>query len=205
MIYLDRAASQMGGAWAMAFDHEGWRDRLDLSTEGVFGSFSAYLFAAPLMALYTMTARRALERMPDHAESVYSAAPAAAIVIGDLIFFTVDWAVGLFLLIILSRSLGVDKNAAGLIAGFNWSQPITTAVQLPPVAIAAATASPAAATLLGFPALALAVIILWGIVRRGLTIAAGPAVAVIGMLIVASAVIRTFGEATLRALFGVYS
>jgi len=205
MTYLDRAASQMGGAWAMAFNLEGWRDRLDLSTEGVFRSFNAFIFAAPLMALYSLTVMRAMERIPERAESIYNAAPAIAVVFGDLIFFAIDWAVGLILLLMLSRSLGVEKNAAGLIAGFNWSQPIVTAIQLPPVAIAAATASPAAATLLGLPALALAIAVLWGIVRRGLMIAVGPSIAVIAMLIVASAVIRAFGDAAMRAIFSVQS
>ncbi|MCB2113999.1 MAG: hypothetical protein R3C42_07655 [Parvularculaceae bacterium] len=205
MTFLDRAASQMGGAWAMAFDLDGWRDRLDRSVDGVFRSFYAFFIAAPMMALYTLTVRRATERMPDHFESIHLAAPPAMIVISDLVFFAADWAVGLALLVLLSRTLGAGKNAAGLIAGFNWSQPITTAIQLPPVALAAATASPAAATLLGLPALALAVTVLWGIIRRGLAISIGPSVAVIAMLVVTSVILRTFADAALRAIIGAQS
>ncbi len=200
MNALDKAASQMSGVWAMAFDLDGWRERLDRSAEGVFGSFNAVFITAPLIALYSITARRAAQRMPDHAESIYNIAPPAPLVIGDLILFAIDWGAGLALLIMLSRSLGAQKSAGALIVGYNWSQPVTTAIQLPPIALAAATASPSVAGLLGFPALALAIAILWGVVRRGLSVAVGPAAAVVAMLIVASAVIRALGGEALRAL-----
>ncbi|MCB2097331.1 MAG: hypothetical protein AB7F91_08675 [Parvularculaceae bacterium] len=200
MTFLDNAARQMAGAWAMAFNLDGWRDRLDRSVDGVLGSFGAFAVAAPLVALYSVTAQRAAQRMPDYSESLYSAAPLALLLAGDLIVFAIDWAVNLALLLALSRTLGAGKEAAGLIAGFNWAQPITVAIQLPAIALVAATASGAAGGVIGLPALALALAISWGIVRRGLNIAIAPTTAVVAMVIVVGVTIRIFGDGAMRAL-----
>lgn len=203
MNVLDRAADGIGAALAMAFDREGWRSKLDDSVDGVFGSFRSVLFAAPLIILYSATAKRAADRIPALSNTVYGQLPATALIAADLATFLADWAASLFLLVMLARSLGATRRAAGLIVGFNWLQPVIVAVQLPAIALVAATSSTATGGMIALPALAFTLTLTWGLVRRGLDAKPAPAIAVVAMLLVIGVVIRALGDGALRALFGV--
>lgn len=201
MILLDHAARQIGGAWKMAMGAEDWRAALGRSLDDVFGSFAAFLVAAPLVALLTVSARQAAIRISEASDPLYATAPIAALIAGDLVAFALDWAASLSLLILLARATGAGKRAADLIVGYNWIQPIVVALQLPAVALMAASASRTLGALVGLPALALALVLLWGVIRRGLGAQAGPSAAIIVMLIVVGAVIDVFASAAMTAVF----
>lgn len=202
MISLDVAARQIAGAWKMAFAVETWRDDLDRSIDGVFSSFAAFAFSLPLVMLFTLSAKRAAERAPELADSLYRTAPLAPLIIGDLIVYALDWAASITLLVMLARALGAGKLAADLIVGYNWIQPIVAAIQLPSIAIMASTASGAVGGALGIPAFSLTIVLIWGIVRRGLGAQASQAAAIVAMLVIVGAVIDIFGAAAMRTLTG---
>lgn len=201
MMSFDKAAGQMAGAWKMAFDKDGWKSALDRSIDGVFGSFSAFLFAAPLVALFTATAKRAATRMPDFPDTLYQTAPLAALIIADLLTYAIDWGAGLAMLVLLARASGAGDRAADLIVGYNWIQPAIAAVQLPPIALMAATASAAVGGLLALPAFILTAFLIWGIIRRGLKVATAQAAAAFIALALIGIVIDSFGAAALGALY----
>jgi hypothetical protein len=205
MITADSAARQIGGVWKMATNADDWRAELDRSVDAVFASFAAFLISAPLVILYTASAKRAAARIPEFSDSFYVSAPLALLVIGDLLTFALDWAASLALLVMLARATGAGKHAADLIVGYNWIQPIITAVQLPAIAVMAATASATTGGLLGIPAFALTLFLIWGVVRRGLGSQPAPTAAIIVMLIVAGAVIDSLGGAVMRMLFAAQS
>lgn len=200
MISLDYVARQIGGAVKMALGAEDWRASLDRSVEDVFRSATAILISAPLVLLATLTARNAAARMPDASSAVLASAPLAAVVVGDLATFVADWAASLALLVALARATRAEKQAADLVLGFNWIQPVVVAVQLPAIALTAATGSRALGALLAMPALALAVMLLWGVVRRGLGAQPAPAGAIVVMLLLVGVVIDLFAGAAMRAL-----
>lgn len=201
MISLEDAARQIAGAWKMALNAEDWRASLDRSVEGVFGSFAAFAFAAPLVAVFSLSAKQASQRIPDFSESIYQSAPLLPLVTLDLATYALDWAAGLALLIAIARATGSGKQAADLIVGYNWIQPITAAAQLPGVAVMASTASAAAGGILGIPAFALTIFLIWGIIRRGLDARPAPAAAILVMLVLISVALDMLGSAAIRAFY----
>lgn len=200
MISFDVAARQIAGAWKMAFAFENWREDLDRSIDGVFSSFAAIAISLPFVLLFTISAKRAAERTPELADSLYRTAPLAPLIIGDLVVYALDWAASLALLVMLVRSFGAGKQAADLIVGYNWIQPIIASIQLPSLAIMASTASTTAGGIVGIPAFSLTIVLIWGIVRRGLNAPAGQAAAIVAMLVIVGAAIDIFGTASLRSL-----
>ncbi len=201
MISIDQAARQIGGAWKMAFNRGDWRRSLDRATEDVFASMAAFILSAPLVALFTISAQRASARIPDFSESLYVTTPLPALIAADLITYALDWAASLILLVMIARSTAAGKQAAELIVGYNWIQPVIAAAQLPAIAIMASTASTALGGLFGLPALVLTLALLWGVIRRGLGARPAPAGAIVVMLILVGAAIDLIGSAAMRALF----
>ncbi|MFZ5616969.1 MAG: hypothetical protein ACOZAA_06585, partial [Pseudomonadota bacterium] len=80
-------------------------------------------------------------------------------------------------------------------------QPIVVALQLPAVALMAATASRTLGGLVGLPALAIILTLIWGVVRRGLGAQIGPSAAVVVLLVLVGAVIDLLSIAAMKALF----
>ena len=201
MISFDEAARQIAGAWKMARGSDDWRSSLDRSVDSVFSSFAAFAFAAPLVVLFTASAKRAAARIPDFSDSLYQTAPLIPLLAADLLTFALDWAASLALLVMLAQRTGAGKNTADLIVGYNWIQPLIAAAQLPSIAVMASTASTTAGALLGIPGFALAIFLIWGVVRRGLGAQPAPAAAIIAMLIIVGAVIDVAASSAMRALF----
>jgi hypothetical protein len=201
MISFEHAARQMSGAFKMALDQEGWREALDRSVDGVFRSFAVIFFALPLVVLATLTAKNAAARLPDVENSFVASAPLAALVVGDIASFVIDWWASLILLLMLARATGAEKEAADLVVGFNWIQPVVIAAQLPAIALTAATGSRALGGVLVIPAIAFAILLLWGVVRRGLNAQPAPAGAIVGMLLAVGVVVDLLAAAAMRGLF----
>lgn len=201
MISLDHAANQMGGAWKMAFGADDWRTSLGRSLDDVFGSAAAFLLSTPLVVVASIAAKRAATRLSDGVDPAYVAAPLAGLIGVDLLTFAIDWAASLALLVLIARATGAGKQAADLIVGFNWIQPIIVAAQLPAIALIAATASRGVGALIGLPAFALALVLIWGIVRRGLHVQAPQAAAIVAMLIAVGVAVDLTGAAIMKALF----
>lgn len=205
MISLDDAARQIAGAWRMAFGEKDWRNALDRSIDAVFASFAAFLVAAPLVALFTISAKQAAARAPDFSDSIYLTAPLLPLVVGDLLIFAADWAASLLMLILIARATGAGRHAADLIVGYNWIQPVIAAAQLPAIAVIASTASMTAGALLGLPAFLLTIFLIWGILRRGLAARRAPAAAILVALIALGAVINMVGSVVMTALLSAQS
>lgn len=201
MISPDYAARQIGGALKMALGAKDWRVSLGRTTDDVFAALAAFAICAPLVILATFAAKRAALRIPDLGDTLVRSAPLAALIFGDLVTFALDVAASLALLVMLARATGVGKQAAELIIGYAWIQPVLVAAQLPAIALMASMASRTAGALLALPALILTIALIFGIVRRGLGAKPAAAAAIVAMLIVVGAVIDIFVSAGLRALF----
>ncbi|MEK7266490.1 MAG: hypothetical protein AAB227_10370 [Pseudomonadota bacterium] len=201
MTSFDAAARQIAGASKMALNAGDWKAELDRSIDAVFGSFSAFFYAAPLVALFTLSARRAAARVPDFPDTLYQTAPLAALLVADLATYALDWAASLALLVMLARASGASDRAADLIVGYNWIQPVIAAAQLPPIALMASTASAAAGGLLGLPVFILTAFLIWGIIRRGLNVQPAQAAAAFVALALVGVVIDSFGSWALRAFY----
>lgn len=200
MISLDQAARQMNGAVKMAFNRSDWRQSLDRDVDDVFSSAFAIALCIPLLALSTHATMRAADRIPDLAESLYAKAPFAALFISDLATFAIDWAASLVLLVLVARATGAGRQAADLIVGFNWIQPLIVAAQLPAIALMAASASQTLGALVFLPAFALTLTLLFGVVRRGLGAEPVPAAAVIIMLILVGVAVELVCSAAFKLL-----
>jgi len=203
MISFDHAARQIGGAWKMAFNAEDWKSTLDRGLDDVFASLSALAFASPLVVLASVAGRRAASRIPEFSDSIYVSAPLAALIVSDLATFALDWAASLALLLALARLTGAGRHAADLIVGYNWIQPVIAAAQLPAIALMAAAASRTLGGIVGLPAFALSLALLWGIVRRGLNAAPAPAAAIVVLLIFVGIAADLLCSAALKAALAV--
>ena len=185
----------------MALNVPDWRTSLDRSLEAVFGSFYATLFCAPLIVLYTV----ALQRTATHASSKSSDirdAPLGALIANDFIVFAIQWAVSLFVLVMLARAMGARRRVGDLIIGFNWTQPITLAALLPGASATAAAGNADVGMLFVFPGIALAIALLWGVIRRGLDARPAQAIAILVMLLLIGVLIDVTSIMVLQALFG---
>lgn len=202
MIGLDQAARQIGGAWKMAFNAADWKGSLDRGVDDVFASLAAFFFAAPLVVLATVSARRAAARIGEFADSIYVAAPLAALLVSDLASYVLAWAASLAILLLIARATGAGRSAADIIVGYNWVQPVIAAIQLPAITLMASTASRTLGGLVGLPAFALTLTLLWGVVRRSLNPQPAPAAAIIAILMVVGLVIDLIATSALKALFG---
>lgn len=173
-----KALSQIKGVWGMAFNREGWERCLDRSLDAVFGSFTALVIAAPLMALNLIGLKALLGAEPGAFDDPLLKAPTAFWVGSNLATIFVDWAAGLCAVLAASRFLGASKRAGDAVIGYNWLQPIAYGAQTTAVGAGLLSGSLAIFSTLIFAAAALSIAMYFGVLRRGLGLAPGPAVAV---------------------------
>ncbi len=202
MEKLRYAADQIAAVWKMAANDPDWRDRLDASVDGVFRSFEAALYAIPLsVALYAFTLRAAAHT-DEFPTAPLVSAPAPAFIGVQTIAYAAEWAASLALLILVARTLGADRRAATLIAGYNWAQAPITAIQAATMGGIAFSGSSALGGALAIPALVLQILILWGVLRRGYERDVGVTIAILGGLILVSIVATSLVVSVGGAIFG---
>jgi hypothetical protein len=163
---FEYAARQLGAVWDMTFGGRRWMDAFDRSLDGVFRSFWGPALAAPFVLLAHVSLRRAVERFPETRSEPLFEAPIAQGAAVQILAFGADWGAALLALVLMLRALGAQKNAATAIAGYNWLQVHTAAIQAVPAA--AAPFSREAAALLLLPAFGIVIAIYWGVLRRSL-------------------------------------
>ncbi len=196
------ALSQIIGVWRMAFNRSGWDRALDRSLDGVFASFWAIAWSAPLLianfaALQIIFA--GAENLPD---DPLLGAPAPFWIASNLATFAVDWIIGLVALLAAARFLGASKRAGDAVIGFNWLQPITAAAQAIPIGAGYLLKSPAAFSVLMMPAIALSIAVYWGVLRRGLGLAPGPAIAITAGTMLLSVIVGALCHGAALAIYG---
>ncbi|MFQ5564315.1 MAG: hypothetical protein ACE5FO_12190 [Parvularculaceae bacterium] len=191
MTGLDYAARNLAGAWRMAWDMSGWEETLDRSVDGVFRSFWALAAAAPFSVLSFASLRRAADRISDFPEPPLLEAPFLLIMAAELVGLFVDWGISLFALVMIARALSAHKNVAALIVGYNWSQIYAIAVLTAPVTAMGLTASTSLAAALYMPAVAFAIAILAGVLRRALPLNIGMTIATIVLLTLVGVIVNS--------------
>lgn len=202
MIGMDRAARQIGAAWRMAWNRDGWRDGLDRSVDGVFASFAAILFAAPFYVVSYASIRRAADASDKKISDPVLDAPAAIGVPAQLIGVLADWSASILILIIVARVIRAEKRASELIAGYNWIQvPIAAAQAIPLIVLGFAGAQRYAGAFY-LPAVALVVALLWGVLRRALQTDVAATIGVIILLTLVGLIVQTTATSLALAVFG---
>lgn len=199
---LRYALGQIAGVWRMAFDRPGWEQSFDRSLNGVFGSFWAVVWTAPLLianfaALKTIFANA--KNLPD---DPLLGAPMPFWIGSNLATFAVDWAIGLAALLAAAHFLGASKRAGDAVIGYNWLQPITAAAQAAPVGAGFLFNSTAAFSLLMMPAIAIAIAVYWGVLRRGLGLAPGLAIAVTAGTLLLSVIVGALCHGVALGIYG---
>ncbi|MEZ5896431.1 MAG: hypothetical protein R3C40_02660 [Parvularculaceae bacterium] len=184
MISLDDAARQFTGVWKMAFSADDWRRDLDRTEDGVFRSFWAMAFTAPLVALFSVTSFRALLKNAAAPDLAVLDLPLSVFVSAKLVSFALEWTACLTFLLVVARAGGAGRRAADIIVGYNWIQPITVAAQGPAIALIAATGDVGIGGFLVLPALGLSLALYWGVIRKSMETAVGQTMALIAALYV---------------------
>ncbi|MEM9707135.1 MAG: hypothetical protein AAF850_13795 [Pseudomonadota bacterium] len=203
MQFFDYAVRQMAGVWIMAIasidgDQRRWRDRLDLSVDGVFRSFWAVAFAAPFAIIGAVALRRASVSVPDLQDTPFVAAPLAIALtarIGGLIAY---WAAGIGLIILTARATGRSQRVAETIIAFNWAQVFAFVLQAGPVAALGFAHDPSAAGAVAIPVLIIVLTLFWGVFRKGLEASVILALMLLGALVALDLGVDFFATAFIR-------
>jgi len=182
MIDFEYAGRNVRGVWRMALDEPGWTDDIDRSVDGVFRSFWAMALAAPFALLAFHSAARAARLSPRYAETVFAKAPAPVIISAEMLGFIASWAASVAALGAIARALKSSNRAASLIVTFNWSQLLTMAVASIPAALLALTGATQLFVLLALPAIVFSFFVMWGVLRRNLSVTIGVAISLIALL-----------------------
>lgn len=182
MIDFEYAGRHVRGVWRMAIGAPDWTDDVDRSVDGVFRSFWAIALATPFALLAFHSAARAARLSPRYAETVFAKAPAPLIISAEMLGFIASWAASVAALGAIARALKESNHAASLIVTYNWSQLLTMAVASVPAALLAVTGATELFVLLALPAIAFSFFVLWGVLRRNLSITVGVAISLIALL-----------------------
>jgi hypothetical protein len=180
VISFDYASRQLAGVWRMAWNQPDWTTTIDRSVDGVFRSFWAIAFAAPVALAGSFCVRRAAAHIPELAQSALLTVPLGASVMIEMIAYVAGWFAGLATLIFAVRSIGAAKRVGDVIIGYNWLQVFAAAAQLAPLAILSLTRRSEVAALFALPALVIVIALYWGMLRRS---SDGGRAAVLGMFV----------------------
>lgn len=185
MIDFDRAGRNLRALLTLAFtDREAeWRRTLDSSTNGALQSFTAIILSVPFVALSLVMSRRAALASEFSEELVYTSAPAAFVLTGEMIAWALIWAASLIFLMALARGLKAERNASQLIVAYNWAQLLGATLLAIPVTVFLLSASYELMLILQVVLLVFNLYILWRILRTLLPLDVGATIAVISGLI----------------------
>lgn len=173
MSALRHFGDQLGAVWDMAFNREGWEQRLDVSVDGVLSSFWAML---PMYALaiyvswYVYGHPEILEEASRNLGATETTRlPPLPLWLGtQTISFFAEWIASLAILVFAGQRLAGRQRAATLIASYNWMQvPFRTAM-IAPMLVLFVTGSQELSAILFLPAIIFCVLFLWGVLRRAL-------------------------------------
>ena len=205
MTDFDYAARQLAGVWKMAWNRPDWRETLDRSVNGVFLSFWAAAFAAPLAFLGYFSMRRAAGRMTDFPETTLMDSPAWYALAAEMVGYATDWAVSLITLLFAARTLKAEKRVGDVVIGFNWLQVFIAASQAAPLALLGLTGSAEFAGLIFIPATVLIIALFWGYLRRSLEAGPGAVIALILLLTLIGIVVNSVVSAAAAGFYRLFS
>ena len=195
MVDFEYASRNINGVLRMAFGKEDWREYVDRSVDGVFKSFWAIPLTAPFSLLAFVSARRAAENSPDIASSVLTTTPLGVLITAEFVGFFLDWALSIGAIIFIARTLNAGSRIADAIIGFNWTQLIAAAIISIPVFVFGLTNDTNVFSLLYLPAVIVAIVLLWRVMRSCLPLSIGMTIALLATLmligIIANATVST--------------
>ena len=205
MTSFEYAGQHMRGVWRMARGDADWRNDMDQSVDGVFRSFWAIGYSTPFALLAFHSAQRAASLSPRYHETIFAKAPAPIVVGAEFFGFLVSWGASVLVLGAAARALKATRDAASLIIAFNWSQLLTMAVASVPAAFLAVTGATQFFVGLALPAIAFSFYILWGVLRRNLSITAGLTISLIALLTLVELLANSMATQGAVALFQLLS
>lgn len=205
MIDSDYAVRHLIGVWKMAWNAPDWENYFDRSVDGVFRSFWAAAFTAPIALAGFISIRHAANQIPEFADAAALQTPIGIAVAAEAVAFVAEWSVQLVVLVIAARMAGAGRRVASLIIGFNWMQVYVTLAQATPLAILGIFGSREAAAILSFPMLVFAIAFNWGFLRRGLRTNVGTTIAVFALLSLLGLIVSSLVGAGTFALYSLLS
>ena len=198
-------AEQVAAVWQMALGREDWDERLDVSTDGVFRSFFAMipvLFAIASVTIILGPTVSAL--MSEQYDSLnmfrVKATTAAAVNCAGLV---VEWLISLALIISAAIRCGVRRQAAVLIAGYNWLQIITRGLALAPLLFLVASGDVELFGVALIASVVLTIGLLWGFLRRGLVDVPWPVIMGLMVALLATGLFTELFQSAIMQMFAI--
>jgi len=205
MLSLDYIGSHLAGVWRMARASDNWRDRLDLTAEGVFRSFQVALLILPLTALRAAAARTVPATSDEIAQSYLFSLPLAGVVAVEYLQILLTWAAHLGVLAGAMRWTQRQERAVEAFVGYNWTRLfadllVTVALVAAAPLMSGSDPQDEAAVFIAFVATGLAVFLYWGVVRRALGFAVGPTIMILVLFSAAGLLIGALVGGVLSAI-----
>jgi hypothetical protein len=177
------------GAFRLACLDRGGARYFDKSLDGFWRSFFAAAIVLPLyiVLLALRFGEPGLTQNPFRYLSI------------EMIAYVTAWVAFPLAALPLTRLFDKEDKYLGFIVAYNWASVLQNAIYLPIAMIVVTQLLPAAyANFISFVALGFIMAYTWFIARMMLDVSAGAAVAMVGMDLILSILIRTFAEGMMR-------
>lgn len=196
MISLDAAAQQLRAVWRMAFTRDwedtsrDWRETLDRSLDGVFQSFWAILFAAPIAFVGFIGVRRAAAQLQPQEISPLLELPMVVMMIIEYTAYLADWAASIAVIVLIARMTKTTATISDTVICYNWAQVYAIGFQVFPILLMMLTGSRELTSISALPILIMVLVLYWGLFRRAMGATPGITIAIIIILTLVSVIVR---------------
>ena len=178
MISFEYAAVQIKAVWTIAFEHKPVTT-LDLTTEGVFNSFWAMVYAIiPALFVYGALRAGALGLTAEEAPPLVQASPFLYFPT-QIISSAAVWVASLFALSVASQNMQAGRKVTGVLIAYNWSNLISLLLACVPALILMLTRSFETYILVLLPMAFVNIFILWRLLRATLETDVGVTIALL--------------------------
>ncbi|MEM9168738.1 MAG: hypothetical protein AAGC56_03715 [Pseudomonadota bacterium] len=197
---LDYAAGQIGAAWRLALtaNPDAAHADIDGTTDGVFRSLWAVVFAALPFVFIVLAMRRGVEAAGRVDDFPTYAGDAGTVLAVNGAVYLVSWIADILLILGVYKSFRPGGALADTLVAYNWGQVAAHAIQAAPM-LAFAFLGPVGGAL-WLPAAGFVMFFFFRLFRRTMAVPVGVAAMLIGLLLLSSALVQASAPALGAAL-----
>ncbi|MEM9897898.1 MAG: hypothetical protein AAF742_00805 [Pseudomonadota bacterium] len=168
----------------MATNDERWRDQLDTSANGVFRSAWAVFYSIPFSLTISFITWKSMDLAGDTQKHPFFYAGKMGFIGIQTSELLITWLAKIAALTFIARNLGAEGRITRILVGFNWAQPVFIVILTMASGVWAISPSSNLGHTVSLSVLAIQVMILWGVFRRGFESDAATTVAILGGILV---------------------
>ena len=190
MITAREIVCGLYGAFRLACLDRGGSNYFDQSPEGFWRSFFAAVLVLPFFVIL-IALRFGEPGLTQNSVRYFSI---------EMTSYVISWVAFPLAILPVTRLLDREQNFLGFIVAYNWTSVLQSALYLPIAMLTITQVIPAPyASVISTVAIGFVVVYSWFVARVVLDVTVGAAIAIVGMDLILSLMIRTYSEGLLRA------